>query len=187
MAYFGNKRTEPRFPSVGIGLIYSPTGHGPVNELGKVMFEVKLADISLSGMSFDVDRELEVGSGLTVLIDSSDEKNELLEMQVKWCRRIDHNRYRVGAEIKNLNVLAFDEGMVSEHQNVQTGDRVPVTINYYCPACGNKVHLDYVGQLPVPKIGEIMPLYNCIECGSTRTISSVLSYNRNRMPGSKRT
>ncbi|MBT3764538.1 MAG: PilZ domain-containing protein [Rhodospirillaceae bacterium] len=173
-------RREPRFPCVGIGLAYSVVEDGHVENLGEALFSATLNDMSLSGMAFDVDRPLDSGTRVMIVVDNTEDKREHLHSQVNWCSKIEEGRYRIGVKIDHAAGVLFDDSVDTEYVHIQKGASVPVTMRFYCPACLHRTYFDFIGSEHPHNDQDVMPLYDCSGCGSTRSIPSILAYNRAR-------
>lgn len=182
----GERRSEVRFPTVGIGLLYSPAERRPLAEPGREFLEAFAADMSLWGLAFDVLAPLEEGQVLWVLVERpTGGVAERLETVVRWRRRLLAGRYRVGTSICCAQVLP---GRSDEEQArpdpVGTGLEYPSEVQLLCPACHQLTVLQLCGVqgLPVLEGGNgragAVPIYDCSGCRSTRAITSVLRYNR---------
>lgn len=174
-------RQEQRFPSVGMTLSYSLAGSSDSGDLAQTLFEASLADLSLSGMAFDVDRPLEPDARILVVLEAPESGVEQLESRVVWCSRIGGRHYRVGVRIDHSKGIVPGEFNEERHVNIQKGSSIPVTTRFYCPACGALSYFDFVGMERMPESNGALPLYDCSACASTRSIMSILQYNRAKL------
>lgn len=172
-----NKRQVKRFPCVGITLMYSPLISKDVSNLSEYIYNATSNDVSLSGLSFDTYEHLEPGDKLIVLI-RIPEKNssERLLTIVRWCKKLDDNKYRVGIKIDSSEIIDDDDP--GNHISIPVNiDSVPAEAELRCPACMQTTTFVFVDHQSIPEKGS-MPLYNCQECGSTRSLIGILADNR---------
>jgi len=170
-----NTRTEPRFPCVGMELMYSPQSKACLDGVGRDFERVAARDISLSGLSFETDRPLGVGETLLVMVQNPGGDPERLVTEVRWCRPADQNGFQVGVKIVALAEETDQGATVLDF--VGRGLQTPVGFSLHCPACRRPSTFDLVGAQDGDWEG-IMPLYNCGDCGSTRALPSILAHNR---------
>lgn len=139
--------------------------------------------MSLSGIAFEVDRPLDNGQKLIVLVESAaGGVGEKLLAEVRWCRKMPEGHYRIGAAIQasdHVSSPKTDDGIQPEP--IGKGPKVPSEIDFCCPACHERVTLRLVGIKNGTWAKGGVPIYNCASCGSTRTITTILSYNRQRV------
>ncbi|MDH5446537.1 MAG: PilZ domain-containing protein [Gammaproteobacteria bacterium] len=174
----GNKRSQTRFLCIGIELLYSPIGGNIVSDVANSLLTATSHDISMGGMAFDIDHEMQIGEQLLVTIKSPDSANEMLRTEVRWCKALEANRYRVGVLI--IDIIKQAEISEGEYQieQLENTDGVPNQAMFICPACKQKGWFNLVGKQEGTPYPTILPLYNCSHCNTTRTIPSLLSFNR---------
>lgn len=177
-----DKRRERRYPCVGIALVYSAVQEGNIAGLGAVLRQAALTDMSLRGLSFDVEMPLAVGQTLVLLIEQpGDAARERVASEVRWCVRLGTSAYRVGVRIEATAGIGMDEAGDSSFAPIGIGPAMPVGAELRCPACGRQAKFSLVGQQAVGHEGEVMPLYDCDACGSTRSMTGVFSHSRQQM------
>ena len=167
-------RHEERYPCVGITLIYSPVQNAVVANLADSLSKATVLDMSLSGLAFEVDRELQKGGKLVVLIQRPEGKTSARMMSnVRWCKKLAPQHYRVGITIDGGEPVIPDapERYISDPIGKTT---VPHELNVLCPACKKLVDFTYIGEQPVLAGVGIMPLYNCSDCGTTRSLTGIV-------------
>lgn len=176
------RRKELRFPAVGIGLLYSPTQEKCLENPVQDLYEAAGVDMSLSGIAFEVDRPLKTGQKLIVLVESPNAViGEKLLADVRWCKKYSEGHYRVGATIHASEQLSDPETDNDiQPEPIGKGPKVPSEIDLFCPACHIRVSFQLIGLQNGDWSKGILPIYNCPFCGSTRTITTILAYNRQR-------
>ncbi len=179
------QRAEQRYPCVGITRIYSVVQGSNVAGLGSALHQAALTDMSLHGLSFDVDVPLGIGQTLIVLVEQPDgAHHERLTSTVQWCRQLDREHYRVGVRIDVAAMVASDNPGRDISFPIGTGPALPISAALLCPACEKHALFQLIGQQVVGAQGDIMPLYDCTACGTTRSMTGVLAYTRLRAVGS---
>lgn len=174
-----DQRLQPRFPCVGIELLYSPLEHQVLNDVSQSLLQATVYDISLAGLAFDVKHPLQSGQFLLVIVKTPAGENETLKTEVRWCEQLNKQQYRVGVSIVDVETKP---GLSNEDyaESIGHGIAVPAGVSLICPACEQRSWFVLVGQQEGVPPPAIMPLYNCSECHTTRSIPSLLSYNRGK-------
>lgn len=172
-----DKRQQIRYPSVGISLVYSALTHQNINNLAEYLYSASSNDLSLSGLSFDTYQQLNPGEKLILLISIPEQNSsERLMTEVRWCKQLSKNIFRIGVKIDLSETISHDNP--GNHVNIPVNtDSVPAEIELRCPACMENVTFEFVERQYVPDKGN-MPLYNCSNCGSTRSLMGILASNR---------
>jgi len=166
-------RTESRYPCVGITLLYSPAQETSVSNLAELIFEAAVHDMSLSGLAFEVEKEMQKGERLLVLMRQPEcDASARVMSEVCWCRKLSSGHYRVGITIDR------DEPVVLDAPGIHISDpigktTVPHALYALCPACNETATFSYAGEQPVLAGLGIMPLYNCSGCGTTRSLTGI--------------
>ena len=180
------RREEPRFPGVRVRLLYSATTGTAVENLGQSLYESTSVNMSISGVAFDIERPMEVGEELFVLLIGFDDKPvEQLVARVIWQTRIADDRYRIGTKIVSARVIVEPEREIAI--NDLRGDTdAPSGVDARCPSCGQDSRFVLIGvQVMVYNDDFRMPLYDCSHCGTTRTITGLLMSCRKRKAGER--
>lgn len=172
-----NRRREIRFPCVGIGLLYSTVLKDCVNNIGQDFLAATMHDCSLSGLAFDIDQALQPGDRLHILISNQERATERLIAEVCWCKPLSENTYRAGVHILAEYGIAVDTCM-TESIPILHGPPVPSGVNFLCPSCQQLSTFNYMATQSGDWENGMMPLYNCSNCSTTRTILTILEYNR---------
>jgi hypothetical protein len=176
------RRGAFRFPTVGIGLLFCPVEGKCVDHVARDLLEAAGVDMSLSGIAFDVDRPLEFGQKLMVMVESPlGGTGERLLTEVRWCKELPDGNYRVGTSI----LTSQSSGVLNVESDIHpvpisAGPRLPSEVEFYCPSCHEKVTFHLLGVQPGTWQKGVLPLYDCSGCNSTLSITSILSYNRER-------
>lgn len=177
------QRQEERYPCVGIPLLYSPAGGDNVTNLADLLHRATVIDMSLSGLAFDIDKYMEPGKQLVILLEKPAGKNdgdsyERLMTRVIWCKQLPTTQYRTGVEIESTECgidNKYGELLLEAIGNTEA----PREIDMLCPACGQSAIFSFVGNQPVLKSKGIMPLYNCSACSTTRSLPGMLYVGNN--------
>ena len=174
-----DKRCETRYPCLGLGILYSPAANAVMEGVGADLFRAQLHDMSISGISIDVEQSYAVGTSLRLCVAESEQQREMLQAEVKWCEQLADDAFRLGLLITHYEgveapcIHAVNEGCYRKQKIT-----VPTEIHMSCPACKAQVRFQYRGeQQGFPHRGQV-PLYNCPQCETTRAITSILFYNR---------
>ena len=176
-----HERKEIRFPCVGVDLFYSPYADACLSDAAAVFYEGSLLNQSMGGMSFKVAAELSPGERIAILfsVPDGDEKEKLLA-EVKWCIK-KTDGYLIGTQI----VSSLDEIKKFNKKNIQLSselneDPAPDSVRMICPSCRKLSEFLFAGiQEGLHKKG-LIPIYNCSLCEGTRTITSILAFNRHK-------
>ena len=173
-----DRRRERRFPVVGIGVLYSPTEGRCLDNAGQLVREAVAIDVSLTGLSFDVREPLAPGEELLIeLDDPAGGPAERILAEVRWCRQVDDAHFRIGTRIRET-VAAGRNGADVAARPIGKGLPVPSGVDLRCPACGSQSAFTLLGLQPGNWKTGVMPLYQCSTCDSSRSITSILAYNR---------
>ena len=174
-----DKRLCQRYPCVGITLMYSPLINQNIDNLAEYLYDATSNDVSLSGLSFDVYQPLSSGDKLLVLISIPQQNSsERLLTEVCWCKQITANKFRVGVRIDTSELISNDSP--GNHISIPVNsDSVPAEAELRCPACMQTSTFVFVDHQKIPDKGS-MPLYNCSNCGSTRSLIGVLATSRTK-------
>ena len=184
-------RKEKRYPCINIGAIYSPLAGNCINDLADQLYKAAIHDTSLSGLSFDAERPLDIDDSLLIMLATDKENSsDQLITKVCWCKKLSEGLFRIGVEITNVEIEAIDienikkanylEGSTEQAPSKKyTADHIgvknaPVTIDMICPACIHSSRFQFVENQPILKNTGTMPLYNCSNCGSTRSLPGML-------------
>jgi len=172
------QRRYTRFPCVGIELFYSPLNNVFLPDVADALLRATSHDLSLAGMAFDIEQNLPVGQLLLVSVKSPEGENEMLKTEVRWCRPLQQGQYRVGVAIIGLEQQSETTRPVYDIEAINNDHGAPSRARFICPACQQLswfVLVGIQGGTPQPSI---MPLYNCSACHTTRSIPSLLGFNR---------
>ena len=175
-----DRRRERRYPVVGIGVLYSPTERRCLDNAGQLVREAVAVDVSLTGLSFDVREPLAPGEELLIeLDDPAGGPAERILAEVRWCRQVDDAHYRIGTRIRETVAVGRngDDADVAARP-IGKGLPVPSGVDLRCPACGGQSEFTLLGLQPGAWETGVMPLYQCGVCDSSRSITSILAYNR---------
>ncbi len=176
------RRQERRYPLVGIAVLYSPTEGKYLADTGRRLCEAAAVDMSLSGLSFDVREPLAPGEEILIELDDPEGgQGERILAEVRWCRRVDDAHFRIGTRIRESMAVerrAAREDIVG--RPIGKGLPVPTEVDLRCPACGVQAAFTLLGLQPGAWEHGVMPLYQCGSCDSSRSITSILAYNRDR-------
>jgi len=167
-------RSQQRYPCVGITLLYSPVQKSSIANLAEHLFKAAVHDMSLSGLAFEVDREMRDGGKLVVLMQRPECPTPArLMSEVRWCRKLSSGCYRIGIVIDGTEPIIPDAP--GKHISDPIGRSiVPQAVSTLCPACGKSADFSYIGEQPVLAGFGVMPLYNCSECGTTRSLPGIV-------------
>ncbi|MDH5472124.1 MAG: PilZ domain-containing protein [Gammaproteobacteria bacterium] len=172
-----DKRLFQRYPCVGITLMYSPLISKNVDNLADHLINATTNDASLTGLSFDINQQLNPGDKLVVLISIPEQQaSERLITNVRWCKKLSTHVFRVGVEI-DLSELIINDAPGTHISMPVNISAVPAEAEMRCPACMQISTFTFVSHQAIPGKGS-MPLYNCSNCDSTRTLIGMLSSNR---------
>ena len=174
-------RREQRYPCLGIGLLYSLNMKANMENVGADIYRAQIYDMSLCGLSIDVHEHYEAGEKIRLCIEAPLGQREILVAEVKWCKSMEDVSYRLGLTIQNYSGTAEScekssaKGCYSHQKQA-----VPSEIRLHCPSCEEHAQFEYLGeQAGIPDNG-VLSLYNCSACGTTRSITTILQYNRKR-------
>lgn len=173
-----DKRKESRYPGIYLSLLFSPTAGEHIKDLAESYLHASSHDMSVGGMSFDVSVQIPVDSPLVVSVPNEQGPNDELKAIVSWCREIEGGNYRVGVFF-DIEAGIQRPAAETDFIPVLDGPGIPSEAILVCPACLVLNRFTYKG-LQKYHSGSELPLYDCGACGSTRSITSLLSFNRQR-------
>ena len=169
-------RKESRYPCVGIPVLYSPIDSRCAANLAECLYKAVAVNMSLSGLAFDIDQKIYAGDTLRILLEKSGENIfEELVSEVRWCRELASGQYRVGVVIDG-SVKIIQTPLSAQQDKFVGNFDVPKEVNSCCPSCKQQATFDFVSYQPVLAGNGVMPLYNCSLCGTTRSLTGILSY-----------
>ncbi|AEG00098.1 response regulator [Methylomonas methanica] len=171
-------RKQPRFPCVGIDLMFSPLQDDYVEAMGAKIYQAVCHDMSFSGLSFDVIKALPVGERLLIIVENQFQPREQLHAEVRWCKTISERVFRIGVKIlleQSSEFAATDAALddIAAHDLA-----IPSGAELRCPACLERSVFELVANQPGQWTKGQLPLYNCSICDTTRTIPNILEFNR---------
>lgn len=174
-----DRRQEQRFPAVLIRLIYSPSSGAVVEDLGQALYDAMVVNMSVGGISFDVEIQMTAGDELFVLVKGADgSPAERLRASVVWQEPLDNGKWRTGLRIVDAEEIA-DESFEGSVYDIQLGEDVPTGLDVCCPSCERKSRFKLVGmQIVDGDNDQQLPLYDCEHCGTTRSVTSLLAKAR---------
>lgn len=169
------QRKEVRYLCVGIPLLYSAVNNTHTKNLGQKLLQAAAVDMSLSGIAFDIEESMHIGEKLLLLIEKHGANiNEELMIEIRWCRELPSGQYRVGGVIDTsqfgteLKTDILVSNYVGKHD-------VPTELESRCPACEQQTTFQFFAYQPVLAGRGIMPLYDCVLCGTTRSLTGILT------------
>lgn len=169
------QRKDVRYLCVGIPLLYSAVNNTYTKSLGQKLLQAAAIDMSLSGIAFDVEESMHIGEQLLLLIQKHGENiNEELMIEIRWCRELPSGQYRVGGVIdtSQYGTELKTDIIVSDYVGKHN---VPTELESLCPACEQQTTFHFVDYQPVLAGRGIMPLYDCALCGTTRSLTGILT------------
>lgn len=173
-AYAAEHRKEARYPCVAVPLLYSPVSNSFAESMGEKIYKAAVVDLSLFGLAFDVDRAMQTGDKIRVLIGKpGEENNEQLAGEVCWCRELPNKQYRVGVAIDAL-LETQTNSHEAMHSELSAELEIPKEVESNCPACKKRSTFLFFAYQPVLAGRGVMPLYDCSTCGTTRSLSGIL-------------
>ena len=168
-----NHRSEERY-SISFPLLYSPVKSSFEKNLGERLFKAISVDMSLSGMAFDIEEALPVGEKISVIIESPEENlQEKLSCEVCWCRELSPGKYRIGTVIVSMKNRGIEPANTIPSKIISSGE-MPKEFEYHCPSCLHTVTFEFIGYQPVLAGKAKIPLYNCPDCNTTRSLTGLL-------------
>lgn len=171
-------RKQPRFPCVGIDLMFSPLQDDYVEAMGAKIYQAVCHDMSFSGLSFDVVKALPVGERLLIIVENQFQPREQLHAEVRWCKTISENVFRIGVKILLEQAVDFQDNHDALDDIAVHDLAMPSGAELRCPSCLERSVFELVDNQPGHWVKGFLPLYNCSICGSTRTIPNILEFNR---------
>lgn len=171
------QRKEPRFPCVGFPLLYSALNDANVKDLGCKLHHAAAVDMSLLGMAFDIKEPLLIGDKLLIQPDNnSEDSKEKILTEVCWCRKLSSGGYRVGLVIvTNISQQKTNKQQVASKIKKIVNRETPAEIVIVCPACKKHSTFLFFDYQPVLEGKGLMPLYDCSSCGTTRSLTGIIS------------
>lgn len=165
-------RKETRYSCVGIPLVYSAANDSPLNGLGQKFYHAATVDMSMTGLAFDLEQPLLYGDKIIVLLDKSEGFiQEELVTEVRWCKKLSSDQYRVGV------VVDVQQKPILEHAipeiNFNNARMTPTELKIDCPACKKHSDFTFVAYQPILGGKGVMPLYDCSSCGTTRSLPGI--------------
>jgi hypothetical protein len=172
-----DNRNEKRYAGISLSVLFSPVSGKNLAELAQSYLHATSHDMSIGGMSFDVSEPVREGAALVVSVPNDNGSNDELRAIVRWCKKLSDGKYRIGV------VFDVESGIrkSSPREDVDSilrGPGIPVEARLFCPACFAVTEFSYIGMQSYRGRDEELPLYNCKACGTTRSIVSLLSFNR---------
>jgi len=171
-------RKQPRFPCVGIDLMFSPLQDDYVEAMGAKIYQAVCHDMSFSGLSFDVIKALPVGERLLIIVENQFQPKEQLHAEVRWCKTVSEQVYRIGVKILLEQALDFPDSQLALDDIAAHDLSVPSGAELRCPSCLERSVFELVDHQTGQWAKGLLPLYNCSICGTTRTIPNILEFNR---------
>ena len=171
-------RKEFRYPCVGMPLLYSPSGNACADDLAQCLNKATTANISLSGLAFDIEQPMCAGDKILVLLEKSEKgAYDELKTEVRWCRELSPGQYRVGIAIDDLIHVTKNQFNMHFSAFIDTCES-PKEIDARCPTCEQQTTFSFVEYQPVLAGRGKMPLYDCSLCGSTRSLPGIMNNSR---------
>ena len=180
---YNEQRQQTRFPCVGIELLYSPLNSQSLYDVSQSLLQATFYDASLAGIAFDIKHSLIAGQLLLVMVKTPDGEKETLRAEVRWCKQLAEQQFRVGVSIVSVDDIEKTKANNYTVEPIGHGIAVPAGASFICPACEQRSWFVLIGQQEGVPPPALMPLYNCSECHTTRSIPSLLSYNRQEITG----
>jgi len=175
------RRKEARYPCINMPLLYSAVNDSCIDNLAECIYQASAIDLSLSGLAFDIDFVMKIGEKLVIQFEKiNEQENENLIAEVRSCRKISPSLYRVGVciviDANTQKELALEDisSIFSALIDTQT---IPNEIESICPSCEKKAIFHFIACQPVLVKKGVMPIYDCGNCGSTRSFTSILGIN----------
>lgn len=175
-----SNRREQRFPCVGIELMYSPVRNDVVEELGSQLYSAVGHDMSYSGLSFDVVKPMSMEERIYIIVHNQFQPPERLTAEVRWCKTLENNLYRIGVVIIASAGIALDTESNNNEFINSVENRSPSEAMLICPSCLEAATFNFIRNQEGNWKNGIMPLYQCSECGTTRSIPNILEFNRRK-------
>lgn len=171
-------RKQPRYPCVGIDLMFSPIRDDYVEAMGAKIYQAVCHDMSFSGLSFDVIKALPVGERLLIIVENQFQPREQLHAEVRWCKAVSENVFRIGVKIVLEQSCDFLDNQTALDDIAVPNLAMPSGAELRCPSCLERSVFELVDNQPGQWAKGVLPLYNCSVCGTTRTIPNILEFNR---------
>ena len=116
-----------------------------------------------------------------VMVENQFQPTEHLYTEVRWCKMLATQRYRIGVSI----ICSFtdqeyqQETLNLEPENIGVqGLATPSAIDLRCPTCLEKAIFSLIANQTGEWHTGMLPLYSCSVCETTRTIPNILEFNR---------
>jgi len=162
------RRQHERYQCHGIQISYSLFSSRSILAVNENNHQATVNDISLTGLSIELQQSLTVGDLLSIEIQNPDSlENELLTAEIMWCKSSGGEQYNAG-----LQVIGADS---HTHDSANDDDLHDVSQNQLiCPSC-NEVSF-YLKEI---KSDNSKPeLHHCCRCGHSHQITDVMAFNR---------
>jgi len=172
------KRSEQRFPCVGIELMFSPIKDDCIEDLGSEIYSAVGHDMSFSGLSFDIRNPMNIGDQIYIIVSNQFQPPERLTADVCWCKTLDNGNYRIGVHIIASAGVALDTENRTEDYISAEESLGPSEATLICPSCLEVSTFSFINNQEGDWGKGIMPLYQCSECETTRSIPNILEFNR---------
>ncbi|MDD2760304.1 MAG: response regulator [Methylomonas sp.] len=174
-----SKRSQARFPCVGIDLMFSPLQDDYIEGMGAKIYQAVCHDMSFSGLSFDVVKSMEIGEHILIIVENQFQPSERLHGEIRWCQTISSGVHRIGVKILLEESLEQAAGGNPPLQDIAAHPMaVPSGAELRCPACQQQAVFELVDNQQGHWTRGILPLYTCSACHTTRTIPNILEFNR---------
>ncbi|MDH5654749.1 MAG: PilZ domain-containing protein [Spirochaetia bacterium] len=167
-------RIESRYLCVNVQVQYSPLDDAYIKNLGQKFYQAAIHDMSLSGLSFDLHTKVEIGEKILIHFHYIENYADRLTASVQWCREISPGFYRAGLKILESEIVPFDKTL-SECKEPIGISTAPEEVEMLCPACKKNSILSLQSSQPVINGIIYIPLYDCSECGTTRSLPGLFS------------
>ena len=100
-----NRRRFPRKNEEAEIQVLIPPTHSQDPEGQRISVPVRMYNQSQSGLYFEIDRALEIGSNVSIKMvapekDSSEDAHFIYDGQVQWCKKVDDKPSRFGVGVK---------------------------------------------------------------------------------------
>jgi len=169
-----NRRQEERYICAGIPLLYSSSTSSCIDDLANSLQLVTVYDMSLSGLAFDVDRAMEKGDKMILIMEQSEEgMKEGLAAEVRWCDALPSGKYRIGVAV-DLSENIMKTGIGEKMADAIADKEFPKEIEIKCPSCQADSIFKFFSEQPVLSGSGMLPLYNCSVCNTTRSLPGIL-------------
>ena len=162
------RREHERYQCTGINISYSLFSSQSILAVNDHNHQAKINDISLTGLSINLQQSLTVGDLLSIEIQNpNDQNNEVLTAEIMWCKSADDVNYSAG-----LRVISTDNHNQDSANDVHADKRHQNQL--VCPSC-NEVSF-YLKEID-SDINKPQ-LHHCCRCGHSHQITDVMAFNR---------